>query len=116
MVLGGIQESMTELELGLEDLHNHAEILLLAHVEEVAFAIFSIMIIKILKTVGKVSTEKMELLDILIPTRVGTILLGVVELMKLVLILRKAGVDRDHHASLCIITILMGTVKFLGMN
>lgn len=115
MVLGGIQESMTEIECGLEDRHNHVEILLLVNAEEAATAIF-FMIIKIMRIVGKISTGKMELPDILLPTRVETILLRVVDLMKPVLIFQKEGVEWEHHASLCIITILMDTVKFLWMN
>jgi hypothetical protein len=84
VVSGGIQELMVEKGRGLEDQHDRAEILLLENVEEVVIAIFCIMITKIVRIVGKVGTGKMELPDTLLPMRVLTILLRVVDLMKLV--------------------------------
>lgn len=83
MVLGGIQELMIEKGLGLEDQHDHAEILLLVNAEEAVFAIFCIMITKIMRIVGKANTGKMELPDTLLPMRAATILLRVVDLTKL---------------------------------
>lgn len=114
MVLGGIQESVTEIECGLEDRHNHVETLVLVNAEEVAIATF-FMIVKIMRIVGKIRAGKMELLDILFPKTVETILSRVADLMKLVLILQREGVEWEHHASLCM-TILMDMVKFLWMN
>jgi hypothetical protein len=58
--------------------------LLLVNAEEAVFAIFRIMITKVVKIVGRVSTGKIELPDTLLLMREVTILLRVVDLMKLV--------------------------------
>jgi hypothetical protein len=58
--------------------------LLLVNAEEAVFAIFRIMITKVVKIVGRVSTRKIELPNTLLPMREVTILLRVVDLMKLV--------------------------------
>jgi hypothetical protein len=90
--------------------------LLLVNAEEAVFAIFRIMITKVVRIVGRVSTGKIELPDTLLPMKEVTILLRVVDLMKLVQILQMAVVEWEHLASLCMIATLMDMVKFLWMN
>lgn len=110
-----IQLSMIGTERGMADSHNLAEILLLGTAEEAAIVIFFTMISKVMRIAGKVNTGQMDP-DILIPMRVGIILLQIEDLMKLAFIMQREGVEWENHASMCIMTILMGLIKFRQMN
>jgi hypothetical protein len=87
----------------------------LGTVEEAALVISFTMITRVMRKAGKVDTGKMDP-DILIPVRVGIILLQIDDLMKLVLILKWEGVERENHAGMSIMANLMGLIKFPHMN
>jgi hypothetical protein len=73
----------------------------LGTVEEAVIVISFTMITRITRIAGKVDTGKMDP-DILIPVRVGIILLQIDDLMK--------------HAGMSIMAHLMGLIKFPHMN
>jgi hypothetical protein len=73
----------------------------LGTVEEAVIVISFTMITRITRIAGKVDTGKMDP-DILIPVRVGIILLQIDDLMK--------------HAGMSIMAHLMGLIKFQHMN
>jgi hypothetical protein len=87
----------------------------LGTVEEAALVISFTMITRVTRIAGKADTSKMDP-DILIPVRVGIILLQIDDLMKLVLILKREGVQRENHAGMSIMANLMGLIKFPHMN
>lgn len=96
VVLGGIQ-------VGLEDWHNHiVEILLLGNAEEATDVVSFTMTIKIMVIAGKIDTY------ILLQMKIITILVQLEDhIIELASIMHKEGVKWEHHASMCIMTILI---------